>query len=161
MYTLPTHLHEKYIRNTTFKNMALESWHEEDEYEQMLEKALSIQIERAEDFERKLVKEKSIRMHRNVMEKLSILLNRCKCGVYLTVNEHRDDYCSVEQWLNDKNDRECPPDIDQEMRQKMILTNTVICCQFYPDTPIGSYEVYHYDLNQCLEESLACLDINT
>jgi len=95
------------------------------------------------------------------MNKLKKLLERCKCGVYLTINEHRDDYQSAKRSLNYKDEMDCPPEIEPEVRQKMIDTDTIICCQFYPDTPIGSYEVYHYDLDKCLEECLNCLNLNT
>jgi len=32
-------------------------------------------------------------------EKLKLLLDRCKCGVYLSVNEHRDVYMPVSDFL--------------------------------------------------------------
>ena len=93
------------------------------------------------------------------MEKLEILLKKCKCGVHLTVNNHRDYYETAEQRLEKLKDLECPPDIEDEVRAKMIKTNTVIELQFYPNTPIGSYEIYHYDMDKCLDEALGCLVI--
>lgn len=89
------------------------------------------------------------------------LLEQCKCDVTLTINDHRHWYQSVEEYLTEKINRDCPPQIESEIRQKMIDTDTIVCCHFYPDTPIGSYEVYHYDLDKCLEECLACLGIGT
>ncbi len=91
------------------------------------------------------------------MDKLKELLSRCKCGVFLTVNEHRDYYQSVAQRLADLSERECPPTYTDDVRDGMIKADTIIEVQFYPDTPIGSYVVLHHDLDAALDEALACL----
>jgi len=91
------------------------------------------------------------------MEKLQKLLDRCKCGVHLTVNQHRDYYQTAEEALKEKDCYECPPKIEPEVRQAMIDKNIIIDLQFYPDTPIGSYSIYHYDLEAALDEALDCL----
>ena len=90
-------------------------------------------------------------------EKWARLLSCCKCGVFLTVNEHRNYYDTAEKALMEAAGRECPPEIASEVRQRMIETDTIIALQFYPDTPIGSYEVWHYDLESTLDMALACL----
>ena len=41
--------------------------------------------------------------------------------------------------------------------QKMIETDTIVNIQFYPKTPVGSYSVYHYDLDMALDLALECL----
>jgi len=91
------------------------------------------------------------------MNKLKGLLSRCKCGVFISVNEHRDYYETVEQKLEEISCLECPPEITDEIREKMISNDTVIHIQFYPDTPIGSYSIYHYDIDMAIDEALACL----
>ena len=91
------------------------------------------------------------------MDKLKELLRKCKCGVYLTVNEHRDSHMTVEESLKEHDESESPPDISFEVRAKMIETNTIIELQFYPRTPLSSYFVCHYDLDQALDEALSCL----
>ena len=91
------------------------------------------------------------------MDKLELLLKHCKAGVYLTINEHRDYYKSVEETLEELQYLECPPEIDVEVQKKMIKTNTIIDLQFYPDTPIGSYSIYHYDLDVTLDIALKCI----
>ena len=91
------------------------------------------------------------------MDKLKELLTRCKCGVFLIVNEHRDYYQTVEQRLEEVAGYECPPEIAPEVRAAMIATDTMIDLQFYPDTPIGSYRIVHYDLDAALDEALNCL----
>lgn len=91
------------------------------------------------------------------MDKLEYLLECCKCGVFLTVNEHRDYYITAAQALNEANEEECPPKIAPEVAAKMIEMDTIIRLQFYPVSPIGSYEIWHYDLNTALDEAIACL----
>ena len=92
------------------------------------------------------------------MDKLKELLSRCKCGVFVVVNEHRDYYQSAEQRLEELSLFECPSVITDEVRAKMVELDTIIDVQFYPDTPISSYSIYHYDLDAALDEALACLD---
>ena len=92
------------------------------------------------------------------MEKLQKLLDKCKFGVYLTVNQHRDSYQNAEEALKEKERHECPPEIEPEVRAVMIERNTIIALQFYPGTAIGSYTIYHYDLNMALDEALECFD---
>lgn len=89
------------------------------------------------------------------MDKLKKLLSKCKCSVCLEVNKHRDYYQTVEDYLSDM---ECggPIDVDQEVRDKMIELDTVVEVQFYPDTPIGFYNILHYDLDTALDEALKC-----
>jgi hypothetical protein len=91
------------------------------------------------------------------MDKLKELIARCKCGVFLTVNEHRDYYKTVAEILDDAMDFECPPEIAPDVEEKMIETDTIVRLHFYPDTPIGSYEIWHYDIDSALDEALACL----
>ena len=92
------------------------------------------------------------------MDKLKELMSRCKAGVHLTVNEHRNYYQSAAQSLDELAQYECPPEISDEVRQKMIETNTIINLHFYPNTPVGFYSIYHYDLDLALDEALACLN---
>ena len=94
------------------------------------------------------------------MEKLNKLTQRCKCGVHLAVNLHRDYYETVEQHFKsnpiDEKDLE---DIDKDVYEKMKETNTIIELQYYPDTPIGFYKVYHYDLEMAIDEALSSLNV--
>ncbi len=47
-------------------------------------------------------------------------------------------------------------EIEPEVRKAMIDKNIIIDLKFYPDTPIGSYSIYHYDLDMALDEALSC-----
>ena len=54
-----------------------------------------------------------------------------KCGLYLTHNEHRDVYETVEDFYN--------PDyfVSKEEWEKAISEDNVWVLQWYPETPIG------------------------
>lgn len=93
------------------------------------------------------------------MEMLQLLLDRCKCGVYLTVNEHRDVYETVEEQLEMYAGMECPPDISPEVTAGILATQNIVDLHFYPDTPIGFYHIVHYDLKKAVEIALALLRI--
>ena len=95
------------------------------------------------------------------------LLKKCKCGVYLSVNEHRDVYETVEQAINEINDwhkranghhTDYQPEINDELKQQMIKENSIYKLQFYPDTPVGFYTVYGTNLKEVIEEALSCFD---
>ena len=92
------------------------------------------------------------------MDKFKQILNNCKCGIYLTINQHRDYYQSATERLDGLDCTECPPSLDPKVRQKMIETDTIVELQFYPDTPIGSYCIYHYDLDEALNEALEIIN---
>lgn len=95
-----------------------------------------------------------------MQDKLNRLIERCKAGVHITVNEHRNYYETAEHFLAERDSRgDAPLEIDPNVRQQMIDTNTIINLHFYPDTPIGFYEIYHYDLDAALDEALATLKL--
>src|SRR4051794_15128640 len=60
------------------------------------------------------------------------LLDRCKCGVFLTVNEHRDYYQTAEKRLEEirKWDEDGINEIPADVKAKMIAMNTVVELQF-------------------------------
>lgn len=88
------------------------------------------------------------------MDKLKELMRLCKCGVYVTVNRHRDSYETAGQALFDAMGHESPPEIADDVRAKMIALDTIVELQFYPNTPVGSYSIWHYDLEAALDIAL-------
>lgn len=92
-----------------------------------------------------------------VTDKLKELMSRCKCGVHVTVNAHRDVYESAEIFLSEMSTQGGHEDleIDPAVKAKMIETNTVVEVQFYPNTPVSFYVLRHYDLDAALDEALA------
>lgn len=95
----------------------------------------------------------------NTTDKLKEVISRCKASVRVEVNEHRDYYMTAEASLTELDERgDRPLEIAPEVRAEMIRTNTIVNLHFYPHTPIGFYEIYHYDLDTALDEALACLN---
>jgi hypothetical protein len=94
------------------------------------------------------------------MDQLNELIARCKCEVHVSVNSHRNYYMTVEEHLTNLQELSFPDglEIEPEVRSKMIELDTVVNVQFYPQTPIGSYDIYHYDLEAALTEALAILN---
>lgn len=91
------------------------------------------------------------------MEALKELMSKCKCGVYVSVNSHRDNRDSVGQWIEDQRTMGSSIDrTDPEVLAEMIRTDAVIDVQFYPCTPVGSYRVIHHDLDAALHKALEC-----
>jgi len=91
------------------------------------------------------------------MDKLQELIKRCKCGVHLSINMHRDMYHTVPEHLEEWELFEKLEDLDADVRAKMIETNTIVDLQFYPDTPIGFFNVVHYDVDLAIDQALECL----
>lgn len=83
--------------------------------------------------------------------RLEKLIKKCKCGVYLSVNEHRDVYQSVEERINEINSEEI--EIDDELRKVLIEADCIYELQFYPDTPVGFYVVYGESLEKVLRKA--------
>ena len=90
------------------------------------------------------------------MDKLKELLMKCECGVFIEVNEHRDYYQTAEQAILEDIERDGEK-LDEDIKAKMIELNTIVRVQFYPNTPIGHYVVYHYDIDLALDAALSCL----
>jgi hypothetical protein len=85
------------------------------------------------------------------MDKLRELADMCKGEVTLGINEHRSSYMSLEEWVGPS-----ALDLGEPTGDAIVKAGTVVCCQFYPDTPTTCYTVYDYDINKCLD---ACIEI--
>ena len=94
------------------------------------------------------------------MNKLKELLSNCKASVSITVNQHRDYYQSVEEHIEEQAliDEELIDEIGKEVYEEMKKTNTIIKIQAYPDTPIGSYRLFHYDIDKAIDIMLSCVN---
>ena len=88
----------------------------------------------------------SERTDQDIIREFVALLPPHKCGLFITHNEHRDYYETVEQFL-EKFDLHPDEVIDLPT---MIATDEVWQVLVYPDTPIGSYAVYGPTLEACL-----------
>ena len=87
------------------------------------------------------------------------IIEKCKCGIFLTINEHRDYYMSVKDRLLEliEQDRIDLEDVDLELENRMIETDSIYELQFYPDTPIGSYTVWGSTYEEVIEKAKGCL----
>ena len=92
------------------------------------------------------------------MCKLQQLLDRCKCGVHIDVNEHKNIYQSIEDAVEELYDFGNDPEILDEIKSEILKRDNLIQIQFYPDTTVGSYSITHYDLDVALDQALECLD---
>ncbi len=84
------------------------------------------------------------------MEKFKELVALCKASVEISVNDHKDYYESVEQHITE----EQRDDIEKDVFDEMVKRDTVVKVQAYPDTPIGFFMVYHYDIDMAVDIAL-------
>lgn len=95
------------------------------------------------------------KIKKRTMEKFKQLVSLCKSSVEISVNDHKDVYESVEQYI-DEVDRK---DIDIDVFSEMVKRNTIVRVQAYPYSPNGFFIVYHYDIDKAVEISLLKLEI--
>ena len=89
------------------------------------------------------------------MDKLAILASRCKSGVYVEINAHRDLYENAGDRLeNHYRHLQGGPEISPELAEQMIKKDQIIAIQFYEHTPVGFCRVLHHDLDAALDEAL-------
>ena len=75
-------------------------------------------------------------------------LPKHKCGLYLSHNEHRDLYQSVQDYLCDNPKYDWP---SNEAKERVMATDEMWQLQWYPDTPIGFHRVAAPTLEELLE----------
>jgi len=81
------------------------------------------------------------------------LIKKCKCGVYIEVNNHKNNYQSVEEYFKELSEirEDLFKEISEDIYKEMIERDSVIEIQYYPNTPVGFHRVYHYDLNEAIK----------
>ncbi len=94
-------------------------------------------------------------MEQSNISKLSEL---CKWSYTIDYNSHIDRYQSVEQYINElisigSLDDE---DIDNKVLQRMINDNKIVEIHYHCNS-VGSYILYHYDIDLAIEELLKIL----
>jgi len=87
------------------------------------------------------------------MDKLKELQRLCTNSITIMINDHKDVYDSAEKHMDqafmmDKGLRE---EIGEDVLSKIIATDTVIMVQAYPQSSVGFYHTYHYDLDMALD----------
>ena len=92
-------------------------------------------------------------------DKLEFIVSECKASVSVTINDHKDNYESIEDYISRYlTKRECEEELPKEVLSKMIEMDRVVCVQFYPDTPIGFYVVFHHDIESALDKACHILE---
>lgn len=81
--------------------------------------------------------------------------SRHKASLRLSHNEHKANYQTVQQAIDDKDhgyEDDCWVSLEQ--RQKAIDTNDCWSLQWYPDTPVGFHILSAADLDVLLEAAV-------
>lgn len=86
-------------------------------------------------------------------------MHLCKCSVSISVNSHRDYYQSVESYIKDQdvNNDGLVDEIGIDIYEKMVESNTVVNIHCYPNTPVGFFSIWHYDLEMAMDEMIKTL----
>lgn len=87
------------------------------------------------------------------MEKLKELISKCKAGFSLEINEHKNVYENVEEYLKTSL-MGFYEEIPKNIYEEIVRTDNLVHLQFYPNTPVGFNIVLHYDLDMAIDEAL-------
>lgn len=90
------------------------------------------------------------------MNKLESLISKCKYGLYLTVNAHRDNDQPAEDYLEEILGDVGLSELPDSVQKKMNELDTIIELQIFPKTPDESHTIYHYDIDMALNDALLC-----
>jgi hypothetical protein len=73
-----------------------------------------------------------------------------KCGLYLTHNEHKDLYQTLEEWYEDQADNY---DLLPSEFAECLEANEFWSLHWYPETPVGFYTAAASSLEKLLEKA--------
>lgn len=86
------------------------------------------------------------------------LIKKCKGSIYISINEHKNLYQKINDYILDINNRN--EEIEPELAERMIKEDTFIQLMFYPDTPIGFYSVYGTTIDEVIKKANKILELN-
>ena len=91
------------------------------------------------------------------MEKFKELASKCEASVSIDVNAHRDMYQTVEEYFEIilLCNEDLWESLSKEVYAEMVKRNTIVEVRWYPDTPVGFFNVYHYDIDEAMKLALA------
>lgn len=85
----------------------------------------------------------------DILSKITSLVN---CKLSININEHRNYYETAKQAIAELSISDKLDFVGgQETIDKCIELDTIIRIDVYPSTPVGSYVLYHYDLDIILQ----------
>ena len=90
------------------------------------------------------------------MNKLKELTSLCKASVTVSMNEHTSTYEAPIAYLKE-GCRDLTKFVDPKVLAEIERTGQLVEVCFYPLTPISSYDIIHYDLDEALDEALAIM----
>ena len=88
--------------------------------------------------------------------KIKQLQQLCKAAIHLTINDHKNCYMSVSDYLDDS---PCTDELSEDVKAKMVELDTIVELQFYPNTPVGFLQLFHYDVDMALQVALENLKL--
>ena len=80
------------------------------------------------------------------MSEMKELMNLCKASVSIEINVHKDYYQTVSDYIESET-----INVSEVIKSKMVELDTTITIYAHPDTPVGFYKIYHYDLNEAIK----------
>lgn len=84
------------------------------------------------------------------------IFRRCKSEVTLTYNPHKPGHETVIGYMNEF-DR--MTEIEHLVLAEMVAKDAIFQLQMYPDNSVGSYTVYHHDIDLLMVEAADCLEL--
>ena len=82
-------------------------------------------------------------------------MNNCM-SYEITYNSFKLNYETAEDYI--KRLEECGEKINYKIKQEIIDRDSLIQIQVYPDTPIGHFDIIHYDLGMAVRKMMEILE---
>ena len=92
---------------------------------------------------------------------LKVLQAQCKGGVSIEFNPQYSNYESIQKYLEDiamVQNVKLSELIDDETLRGITKADQLIELHMYPDTPIGSYKLYHWDIGAIVKQAITLLE---
>lgn len=93
-----------------------------------------------------------------MIDKLSILISKCKFGISVYINVHKSSHQSVETWFDVTRTRHETIEQLGEKFDKMQELDSIVFIHFYPQNSDEYVNVLHYDLEKAIDECLTLID---
>ena len=87
---------------------------------------------------------------------LAKLVSLCKCEVSISVNEHRGNYETIQQFFEIRNGLDSY-DISAELLADLVKADCVVQVYCYPRTPVGSYKIIDSDIDRAITRAIAAV----
>lgn len=92
-------------------------------------------------------------------DRLEHLISLCKATVTVTINDHKNDYQSVGDYLTDRTlIGAFPIDLAEDVTAEIIKRDLIVEVQAYSDTPVGFYLCVHYDLATAIKTVIGWIE---